>query len=187
GGPWGIALGGSFVYWSNLDDGTIARTHVDGGAVEIVGVDLGAPAGLSLIGGSLYWADPIADTVNALPLGGGRARVLATGQEVTSPLLADERQLYWTDANRQAVMSVGLQRGKPQRLAAGQIDPVGLAVQGGWVWFATRGDGDLKRARVPGGAVDTVLADRPPAMHVAVAGGEMVWADDTGTLYAYAP
>ena len=106
---------------------------------------------------------------------------------MTSPLLAGAGHIYWTDANGRAVMSTAADGKRSQTLAAGQYNPTGGAVHAGWVYFATRADGELKRARVPGGAVNRVLTDLQPPTHVAFTGVEVTWADETGTIFAHAP
>ncbi len=186
-GPWGLTVSDDWVYWTNLDDGSIARARHDGAAASLIARDAGVPGIVGLVDDTLFWVDPAAGTVQSMPADGGRARTVATGQAVTSPLLAADRHLFWTDANGHAVMSARADGKRSEVLTRGQLDPVGLAVHDGWVYFATQADGALLRARFPGGAVDQILAGVRPATHVAFTGAEVLWSDDNGTIFAYAP
>ena len=63
-GPWGIAVSGNYIYWTNYganggsDGTTIGRANINGkGANQSFITGAAAPAGIAVRGGYIYWSN----------------------------------------------------------------------------------------------------------------------------------
>lgn len=103
GHPSQIALDDQWVYWTDVERGTLSRTLKSGGAVEILVTGQSSPRGIAVIGDDLFWtaADGLYRTrLCAL----GQPPVRLTGNTVGS-ISVDSKRAVVTDTHFHQVMS----------------------------------------------------------------------------------
>ena len=166
--PYGIAVNGANVYWTDSVDGTVMKCPVGGCgggslAVECVNAVghtsctfyLGdySPWAIAVDATSVYWTSPIGDNVSSTvvkcALGGcsgpgplGTPVVLASGQTDYDSVAVDSTTVYWgAQAPSGGVMSVPLGGGTPNTLAPGYTGQNSIAADGTTVYWAGGGNG----------------------------------------------
>jgi hypothetical protein len=55
--PWGIAVDGSNVYWTNVNGGTVMRKSVQGGPILTIAVKQEHPQGIAVDAQNVYWVN----------------------------------------------------------------------------------------------------------------------------------
>ena len=97
--PWGIAVGGGNVYWTNSGDGTVMTLPAIGGATPTtLATTQSTPMSIALDAAHAYWVDSAAGTVMQCALAGcgGAPGALATGQGTPWGVAVDMTSAYWT-------------------------------------------------------------------------------------------
>jgi hypothetical protein len=97
--PNGIALDGTFIYWTNsIPDGGVWRVNVGGGVPESMADHQSGPFGIAVDDTGVYWTNASGSTVMKVALDGGPPVVLATGQFQPYFIALDATSVYWTNA-----------------------------------------------------------------------------------------
>src|SRR5579885_2418462 len=71
GGPFGIAVDGTSVYWVNFGDGGVMKASLGGGTPVTLASGQGAPVSIVVDGTNAYWTSTTDGTAMKVPLGGG--------------------------------------------------------------------------------------------------------------------
>ena len=152
-----VLVNGSFVYWTNTASGEIGRANTDGtGVNQSFITGLNAPSGLATDGTSLYWSNVTSITDGLSSIG----KIALPALPATATLA---EKTFITGASR----------------------PIGLAVQGGFVYWANYGTRTIGKATTAGGSVNQgfiTVASRPYGLAVNTA--NIFWAnfeDGAGT------
>lgn len=142
--PTGVAVDGSYIYWTTGVGGTIGRANLDGTGVDesfITGMN--APTGIAVDGSYIYWADANANSIGRANLDGtGVDQSFITGGDHPDGLAIDATHIYWTNqfgdtigranldgtAVDQSFITAGPQMYGPH--------PTGLAVGGGYIYWS---------------------------------------------------
>ncbi len=143
--PSGIAVAPRWVFWTDARTGTLSRARIAGGAPESVLTGEDHPGGLVAAHGALFWADAGSGLVRSLPLSCARAgcvpRTVAKADGRPHALIAACDALYWaeqaSDESRGRVRKLAFQTGTVTTVS--DLDPLGLAVDGGWVYLLLGG------------------------------------------------
>jgi hypothetical protein len=103
-GPWGVAVGGGYIYWTNRGTaggspcgGSIGRANLDGTDVDQNFIeDVDGPTGITVNGAYLYWSNGCGDSIGRANLDGSNADTnFITGPTQPSDLTTDGTYLYW--------------------------------------------------------------------------------------------
>jgi virginiamycin B lyase len=165
--PCGVAVDAFHIYWANEQDGSIGRANLDGTAVEphfITGAT--SPCGVAVDASHIYWAN-----------GGGS--------------IVDAPSIYGPPGVRATPGGTTIGRanldgsGVNQDFITGALDPCGVAVDAGHIYWANAGGtpkdrayNALGRANLDGSGVDQrfVTGANGPC-GIAVDGTHMYWAN----------
>jgi hypothetical protein len=103
--PWGIAVGGGNVYWTNSGDGTVMTLPaMGGGAPTTLATAQSTPMSIALDAANAYWVDSAVGTVMQCALAGcgGAPLALASGQGTPWGVAVDPTSAYWTSGSNVA-------------------------------------------------------------------------------------
>ncbi len=146
--PWGIAVEGGSVYYTDGDD---VMTVATGGGTPVT-LSSGQSVGqfLAVDSANVYWGDTT--TVMQAPIGGGAPISLASGESARIAL--DTANVYFTtqtgaEPNANEVVSVPVGGGTPTTLVTGQSGAEGIAVVGKNVFWVNTGTGAVMKLALP--------------------------------------
>jgi hypothetical protein len=163
--PIAVAARAGEVYF--VDDEGVQAVDALGGPVRRLAALGGTPHALAVDDEAAFVlvTGPGGDRLVRVPLAGGSAEVLASGLAAADQLVVDGEWIYVLDEEADADFPNARgqiwrtpRRGpghERERLAAGLMSPNGLAVGGGYAFFASA-DGRIGRVPVEGGSVETV-------------------------------
>jgi DNA-binding beta-propeller fold protein YncE len=181
GNPARIALDpvNGYFYWTDVgsgSDGRILRARRSGAAVEAVLTGLDNPAGLAVDteNGKLYWTDSQANTISRSDLDGSNAETLiSASSDVHAPVdiqvdLQNDR-IYWANGGDEGSSNGSLGRAAldgtgAELILTARANPIGVAldVNGGKVYWAERGAGEVLRADLDGSNEETIASGTFP-------------------------
>ena len=184
--PYGIAVDGTNVYWTNQSGGTVMKVLKNGGGAPVTlasGQD--SAETIAVDGTNVYWANWADGTVMAVPIAGGTPTTLASGQDVVYGIAVDGNNVYWTDLNYGAVMAVPVGGGTPTTLASNQVYPLGIAVESGTVYWTNYFGGTVMTVPTGGGTPVTLTSGQNRPAFMTVYATNLYWSDlDYGTVMA---
>jgi YD repeat-containing protein len=141
-----VHVAGAFMYWSNVNAGTIGRANIDGTGVNqsfITGID--APSGITSDGTYLYWTTGgLNDTfgtggIARAGLDGvtGRNNTFITGASKPLAVSVDANYVYWANFNGSTIgrATIGGAGANQSFIAAGSY-PYGLEVRGAYIYWS---------------------------------------------------
>jgi hypothetical protein len=127
-GPWDVAVGGEFVYFTTSPSGTLSRVPIQGGAVEVLATDLSTPETLTLDSEGVIWAELNGGTVQRAAFDGSSRSELVSGLSLPGGLRVDGETLYYTDAGLGTVSRIPRLGGTPTIVArCGHAGAVAIA------------------------------------------------------------
>jgi hypothetical protein len=191
-GVTGIAVDGSFVYWT-LSSGAVRRVSVTGGAVETVVEGLEIPNQIAVDDTHVYWTT-LTGAIGRAPKAGGPAFTLAEGEGEGSHTIAglqvDDTHVYWSrsrsdDQDKRGDVKRGPKGGgTPEVLASSLTKPFfSLAMVGSslfWNVDGTRGpdgtiDGAVREVAVDGGSERLFAGEIISPRSLATNGQHICW------------
>lgn len=97
GGPWGLTVDTSHVYFAEhrSSQGSISRVPLGGGPAEVLVANQEGAHEVVLDGSDLYWTSEFAGTITRLSPG-GIAEVIATGQDQPLGIAVTSDSIWWT-------------------------------------------------------------------------------------------
>jgi hypothetical protein len=141
--PYGVAVDGSHVYWSDKDGNAIKRRALSSLGQDVLAEPFAtssAPGELALDATTVYWVDDNGE-VSAHPKDGGAVTILASGQRSPESLVVDDRYVYWTSYVPSGTVSrVPKTGGAVEVLATGQAYPYSITQDCGAVYFTNQAD-----------------------------------------------
>jgi hypothetical protein len=152
--PYAIAVQDAFVYWTDLDDGTILRTAAagpgDGGVrtASRLAAGLTGPADLVLAGGFAFAPDQTGH-IQRVPLAGGALEPIIDVSGIPAGVATDGVSIYWsTFGNDGGIFTAPLSPsaaastkdgGVPSLVPTPQPDPFAIAVSATDIYWTTLG------------------------------------------------
>ncbi len=193
GGPFGVAVDSTSVYWTNSIGGTVMKMPLGGGSLTTLAN--GFPYGIAVDATSVYWAD-YGGAIIKVPIGGGTPLTLVSDQVGPFGIAIDSTSAYWTNILTGTVMKVPLGGGSATVLASGQLSPHSLAVDATDVYWTNLGtsasdytDGTVMKVPIGGGSVTTISTGNQGPLGIAVDANSVYWAEHGtvsivgGTIY----
>jgi hypothetical protein len=154
--PWGIAVDGTSVYWTNMNLGTVMKVPIDGGDVVTLASGQQQPSEIVVDETSVYWINEadigsMNGAVMKVPLEGGTPAVVYQGSPLS--LAIDGGTLYWgalASAGSDTIMQLPAGSDQPETLIMGLSVPNAIAVRNGVVYFSNFGDMTIYKGPVQG-------------------------------------
>lgn len=152
--PAGLAIdpAGGRIFWGNPETGNSSIGYANlngsgGGRLDIVGATA-EPNGLAVdpANGRIYWSNFAANKISYMPLGGGAAHDLETlGASIDGPegvaIDSATGRIYWSNWSGNSIGYAGINGGGGGEANLNQFvsKPIGLATDGGAVYWASEG------------------------------------------------
>lgn len=194
--PWYLALDDAFVYWTDLNGGSIVRVDKAGLTAPIhLAYNQSAPFDVKVDERSVYWTNRGDGTIVRADKGDGGAQATLATLADAGPLeiALDDASVYWTvegrDASPGGVFRVDKQQGgTPIALCPQRGSPQGLALDGERVYWADHAAGTIESAdRNLGGAPIQIANGLDSPSRLAVDEAYVYWLCDTSDAVSRAP
>ena len=173
----------AFVYWTEINSGTIARANLDGTGVDrgfISGADL--PVGVAVDASHVYWANEgffSGTTIGRANLDGtGADQSFITGAKAPAGVAVDASHVYWANEFGNSIGRANLDGTGVDQSFIKVKTPCGPAVDGSHIYWGDELAGNIGRARLDGTRVEPKLIDAGfGACPVAVNAKHVYWAE----------
>jgi virginiamycin B lyase len=139
--PYGLAVDGRYIYWSNFGTNTIGRANLDGTGVNqsfITGAH--APDGVVVDGQNIYWSNNGNNTIGEANLDGTAVnQSFITGAVGPEGMAIDSQYIYWANHGDSTIGRASLAGAAVnERFIAGAGNfPTRVAVDGQHVYWTT--------------------------------------------------
>ncbi len=188
--PWGLAISGSNVYWTNSGDGTVMTVPAVGGVTPTtLATNQGTPLGIAVDGVDAYWVDSAGGLVLQCALGGcnGVPRVLAPGLSTPWGVAVDATSAYWTAGS--SVSRAALTDATLTPVGTDPATAYPIAVDGVNAYWADS-VGSVFKCAIGGCSSPTTLATSPVVQGLAqglvIDAGNVYWTNITAGTVAMA-
>jgi hypothetical protein len=189
GQPYTLAVGASFVYWTDLSDNTVKRCATSGCAsATTVASGLATPIGISVLSPHAAWADhgtgATGDITTCNVFGSCMPPTVLAMAPKAWDVALDSTTAYFTQPGAGTVSSVPIAGGTVKMLASiSPSTPQNIAVDANNVYFTTGGSGQVALCPHAGcGSNPTVLAmgaAQVGAQGIAVDATNVYWVNST--------
>ena len=196
-----VALTGSGVghlYWTNnptgggFPEGSVIMANRDGSGQRELFSGQDVPSAVAVGGGRLYWVTNNSDSgegngaIHRANLDGSDPQTIATGQSLgESPgggLAVDASYVYWT-ADNGTIWRANHDGTGANVIATWESGPAGVAVDGGFIYWADFDNGTIWRAGLDGGNPKLIATGQVHPVGVAVDASHVYWANlDNGEI-----
>jgi virginiamycin B lyase len=144
----------AYVYWGDVQAGTIGRAANDGSAVQPVFITgAGHPSDVAVDSAHVYWADEAGRRIGRANLDGTGIEpdFIATGDEITG-VAVNATHVYWSAmlAGRIGRVALDGSTGFKADLLTGISGPSGVALDSGHLYWSTAGEQHVGRAGLNG-------------------------------------
>ncbi len=188
--PWGIALDDTSVYFTNFGGGTIRKVPKAGGSTVTLASG-SAPSGIAIVppggvlaAGSVVWTESNGGVYTVPASGGARVAIQPEVSAGSNPkgfpagLAVDASNVYWVDNAHATVYRAPLAGGPRTALSDPYVQPLGLYLSGGEVFWTQYGaSGTIRKAPIAGGPSQVLTpAGAPNASSVFVDGFDVFFA-----------
>lgn len=214
--PWGLAIQGQTLYWTNSDDpGAIMSIDLEGGApITLIG-QRHTPSNIVTDAQHLYWIDfgtftaenphPYNDdgAIIQADLDGSNVITIASNQPAPYSLTVNAGTIYWVNGgiyntethlyDQGAVLSAPVGENIVSTLFVRTDDPYAVAVDDANIYWASLGNdninalnGRICQASIGGNTVTTLAVNQGAPVALAVDQDNVYWAND-GSITLYGP
>jgi hypothetical protein len=186
GGPSGIAIDGTNVYYLNSSSAEVMKVPIGGGTPVKLTSASAVDRGIAVDSTTVYFTESAgAGAVGSVPITGGGITFVAPTEAVPGSIVMDSAGLYWANAPGGApgaVRYAQIDGGAAVTLAKNLVGPEGLALDALNVYFATPsatgGIFSIPKAPVDGGATPIpIVSGQNSPVSVQVDGDRMFWAN----------
>lgn len=185
--PTGVALFNGEIFWTDIQG--VSRVGVEGGTPTQVAAHYELNGDIAVDAAYVYWG--IDDIPGGLWRVGSRESG-ATGREVahqryeTQGVSLDSTYAYWVVPDKGAVRRKPIAGGEIEVISNEEIDPWATAVNGGYLYWVTRGDlsqgGTVRRVPVTGGAPETIADGQDDPRALALDATDVYWVNYGGSV-----
>jgi hypothetical protein len=135
--PTGIAIDGSYVYWTNFQTGTVMRVDLNGSTAPLqLSSGQTYPSAMAIDGTYLYWVNYNSPgAVMKMLLSSQAVSSLASGINGPAGIAVDSAYAYVGLASDDYVISVQLSNGSIAQLTTFQNNPSAIAIDSSNVYF----------------------------------------------------
>ena len=151
------------LYWTDLADGSIYRSDLDGTNIDTIASNLGIPVGIAfdLVKAKMYWSDYNNNVIQRSDLSGSNIETLVTGlnQPLDVELDVNNNKIYWSNENGY-IMRADFDGSNIDTLIHDSIYSTGnldLDLTNNKIYWLGEHPVVIKRANLDGTNVDTVL------------------------------
>jgi uncharacterized protein YjbI with pentapeptide repeats len=178
GGPYGLAVRDSVLYWSN--NSSIGRADIFGPMFSQNFITATNPRGVAIDGNYVYWATDTAgvDTIARANLDGtGTNQNFITGVDDPEGVAVDGGHIYWANSGLARIGRANLDgTSKNQNFITTGGGPFGVAVDGGHIYWANLFNDTIARANLDGTNVNqSFITGASSPRGVAVDGQHVYW------------
>lgn len=179
--PVGVAVKGSYVFWTNWGAGTIQRVGLSGGTPVELSSGENLPHRIVSDGTNVWWTSIGNDAVRRADIDGSNVTTVADGQVDSLGVAIDETHVYWSNQGDKAISRASFTTGSITVLASAPNIPAGIAVDDTHVYFTDgHPTGAVRRVPKAGGSIETLGADQDSPLYVAVDGDSVFWTNREG-------
>lgn len=181
-GPRGLQSDGVYLFWTTFTGGQVMRSALDGTSPTVLKAGLIQPWNLALDGTTVYVATYSAlGSVVGIKKDGSSVVELAKAQNLPFDLAVDNTALYFSASGSKTINRIAKTGGGVTVLATRALEPRGLLVDGGmvfWAEYATSG----KIASVPigGGQVAELCTGLGQPVMLAIHSGVLFFTNAQG-------
>jgi hypothetical protein len=173
--PYGLAVDGQYIYWSNTGSNTIGRANLDGTGVDqnfITGLD--QPDGVVVNGSNIYWANFGTNAIGEANIDGTDVNLdFITGADLPEGMAINGSNIFWDNQGGASIAEATLAgTAVNQKFIAAPAYPTRVAVDGDNIFWTTwtsdvvPSSGSIGEANIDGTDVNNSFINIP--------------ADDTG-------
>ena len=183
--PFGVAVDGSHVYWTNFNNGTIGRADLDGQNVNQSFITGGVnPSAVAVHGSHVYWTNSNAGTIGRADLDGQSVnQSFITGAYFPNGVAVDGSHVYWANSNTTIGRADLDGQNVNQSFITGASLPYGVAVDGSYVYWANERADAIGRADLDGQNVNqSFITGTLHTLGVAVDGSHVYWTNYDNTI-----
>ena len=157
GGPAGVAVNSSHIFWTNFTTNDIGRATIAGGTIEttfITGAD--QPFGIAIDTEYIYWANYGSGYLGRATLAGGSPEpkwdkpVTGAAELAGLTISGGGGELYFTNPTAGSIEQFTITTKATLVLVTGASSPLGVAVEGGYIYWPNLGTGTIGRASLTG-------------------------------------
>jgi Domain of unknown function (DUF5050) len=177
--PFGIAVNGQYVYWSN-SNGTIGRANLDGsGANQSFITGAHSAGGIAVNGQYIYWANGSSNTIGRANLNGtGVNQSFITGASVPTNVAVNSQYIYWSNDDYPSNISIARANLSGTGVNENFIEGAGaeqIALNSQYIYWADFQAGEIRRANLSGTGSTGLVATAGAPAGVAVDGSYVYW------------
>jgi hypothetical protein len=181
GRPNAVVLDQDYVYWTDLDVGSVLKVKKTGGTVETVAGGESGLAGLAILDGQLFW--PSLDGLRRVNTQGGAVETVADGifanSNIYFRIAVGAKYAVWADNGN--IFRAPRAGGESIVLRSGPGTIYDLAINGESVIFALYGsENGVYRVSIEGSTPELIAPAGGYVEGVAVDNGDVYWSDTDG-------
>jgi hypothetical protein len=174
--PFGIAVAGTHLFWSDPSTNAINRIETDGTNPMVLTTGPVSPGSMVTTDGmNVYWANYQGQSVFQVPVNGGTATPVATGLGSGATGVAVlGGTVYW--AVGQTIQSAPVGGGAVSVLASNQVGPSGIVATAMGIYWTTITPQNAVMGLFNGTTVPTTIAgNQPGVVEIATDGVNLYW------------
>lgn len=180
GGPVGLAVDSTYVYWADSATSAIAKQPLAGGNPTTLAANQDLPVSLVIDQVNAYWTtNTVSNAVSSVGLGGGAVKQLSPAFSPAA-IAARNSTVFWVNEGLGGQIAlIPAAGGTATTLASAQAGArFGIAADDAFVYWTTfETAGTVRRAPIDGGAVDTMASGQPMPTSLTADGTAVYWVD----------
>lgn len=186
--PTGLAINGTRLFWTNSFNatGAVGAIDVTGANAKVLVPNQDTPTGIAADEMGVYWAVLDDDEIRRCYDQCITVKVVASGLNNPAVVAVDTMHVFWSEVGG-SIRSWNKVTEEVLELAAGQQLPMGIAVDGAHLYWASNVGNSIARVPKGGGQVEVVATGQNGPFSVAVDNDAVYWVNGgNGTVMKWA-